>query len=158
LEVVVFDVIRGPVHRNNTIHELGMQSRKRQAGRATHRCTAEDYMPDTKLVPEPCDDLQHVRFRPGAHPGRGGSIVGRDQEHSMLPSNVPNGSAFISILTDELPAIATMTMQGDENVNGPCSIEFGWKYLNVPLFRAVDVGHESDIFRSGVPVRKRLRS
>lgn len=51
----------------------------------------------------------------------------------MLLCDIANRPAFSSVLPNELPTVAAMTMKGNENIDRTSRVELGWNNLDVSL-------------------------
>ena len=64
----------------------------------------------------------------------------------MFGGNVTSGSAFIASVSDKLPAVGTVAMQGDQQFVSFLGLKFGWQELHEALFGLIDIGQKEDIF------------
>jgi hypothetical protein len=55
----------------------------------------------------------------------------------LAGGDIPRALAFTSVITDKLPAIRSMTMQGNHQVVGLGGIKTGWQNLDIALFGSI---------------------
>ena len=120
-----------------------------QAGGAAHRGAAENDPPRGKVLFQIANDLNEIGFGFRSHPGGLGAVVGRDENHAVFASDVTDGPAFGAILSHELPSVAAVAVEYDQNVDGFVRRESFGKDLDVLLAGPVAAGRERDVIGDG---------
>ena len=98
------------------------------------------------MLLEVCNDLHEIGFRRRSHPGRLRPVVGRDEDHPVLPRRIARGFRFRKLPFGELPAITAVAVQGDQQTD-TVGRHLLRKNDDVTLFGLIVTRGESDILR-----------
>ena len=93
-----------------------MQGGENECRGAAHGSTGDEDAIHTMPLLHLRDDLEHVSLGCGSHPGRFGAVIGRNEDQTVLRSDIAQAAALAAHVANELPAVRTMTVERDEHV------------------------------------------